>query len=544
MAFTEHSELYKTISGQIDYFLQHGISEGTLTLVDTPAAPGFCKDWENPERMGKPSEKVIFPITKYAYRACEPEPHKAQYPGQNIGKDDSFICFGDLLNMDKSCYFITRYEIDALSLIEIGYPAIAYGNTTDCIDRLENFFNNRRKAGKEDTDKIFIVLPCDNPKDRERAGQIWDHFSGKLQICIGNIFLEDRYTNTINEMLINDREHFRKLVSDTVREAEEKYLPNEERYLRLSALEKSKDLFKRITSPDSAPVATGFERLNEVLGGGLFPGLYVLGAISSLGKTTFILQLAESIAAAGGSVLFFSLEMATDELIAKSYSRLSYELAENKRNAKTTRGILNPLQVLKYNTEEKKLLFETVPAAFAKYAERLYINEGLGSIGVSEIREEVQKHISVTGHKPTVFIDYLQILRPEDPHMTDKQAVDKNILELKKLSRDLSVPIFAISSFNRENYYAPLSMTAFKESGAIEYSTDVLLGLQPAGIGREEKGKKPADTLEDCKTSEIRDIELKILKNRNGQTNAVIPYTYYAKFNRFQESPEDTTDWE
>ena len=43
-------------------------------------------------------------------------------------------------------------------------------------------------------------------------------------------------------------------------------------------------------------VSTGFENLDEILDGGFYPGLYIIGAISSLGKTTFALQVADNAA--------------------------------------------------------------------------------------------------------------------------------------------------------------------------------------------------------------------------------------------------------
>ena len=543
MENNDFTEFYQTLSGQkTEYFREHGITEPTLSMIDWE--PGYCKDWEHPDRPSRKGDKIIFPVTKYAYRAVDPNPWKNDY-GQNIGDpSSSFICFGDLLDQSAPCYFITHHEMDALSLLEIGYPAIAYGMKKDCTTRLMNLLFQREAAGRNDKDKIFILAT--NERDKGEADQIAVNLAREgYKISFVNLLLEsDRYTDSINEMLRKDRAAFKKIADRHAADIIAQYDATPEMYAKGSALEKAKGLFERIQAGNHDPIATDFDRLNEALDGGLFAGLYVLGAISSLGKTTFMLQLADGIAKNGGSVLFFSLEMATDELIAKSYSRLSYELAENKRNAKTVRGILNPLQVMRYNPEEKKLLFETVPAEYAKYADQLYINEGLGSIGVPEIREAIQKHIDATGYKPTVFIDYLQILKSPDIHISDKQAVDINVLELKKLSREFNIPIFAVSSFNRDSYYEPVSLKAFKESGAIEYSSDVLIGLQPAGVGKEDKGKKPIDTVEECKATELRDIELKILKNRNGQTNVTIPFTYWTKFNHYKEIPEDKDIWE
>ena len=66
---------------------------------------------------------------------------------------------------------------------------------------------------------------------------------------------------------------------------------------------------------------TGFENLDRVTK--LYPGLYVLGAISSLGKTTFACQLADQLTKSGEHVLFFSLEQSRFELATKGLSRLT-----------------------------------------------------------------------------------------------------------------------------------------------------------------------------------------------------------------------------
>jgi replicative DNA helicase len=72
-------------------------------------------------------------------------------------------------------------------------------------------------------------------------------------------------------------------------------------------------------------------------------------------------------------------------------------------------------------------------------------------------------------------------------------------------------------------------MSSFKESGAIEYSSDVLIGMQLKGAG-----DKNAD-LEELKKKTPREVELKILKNRNGRTGEVIDFEFYSKYNDFEE---------
>ena len=167
----------------------------------------------------------------------------------------------------------------------------------------------------------------------------------------------------------------------------------------------------------------------------------------------------------------------------------------------------------------------------------------------------MRRHIKVMGNKPVILIDYLQILAPYNDRITDKQNVDKSVLELKRLSRDYSIPVIGISSFNRDNYTQPVNMAAFKESGAVEYSSDVLIGLQYAGMDyqpkekNEERQKRIRELLEQQikigKSGKAQSIEIKILKNRNGSKGETI-IDFYPMFSLFCEkdkSSNDTGDW-
>ena len=73
-------------------------------------------------------------------------------------------------------------------------------------------------------------------------------------------------------------------------------------------------------------------------------------------------------------------------------------------------------------------------------------------------------------------------------------------------------------------------MISFKESGAIEYSSDVLIGLQLEGVGTS------GFDVDTAKSENPRRIELKILKNRNGATGGAVLYEYYPQFNYFKEA--------
>ncbi len=291
---------------------------------------------------------------------------------------------------------------------------------------------------------------------------------------------------------------------------------------------------------DTKHYSTGLNTLDKLLDGGLYPGLYIVGAISSLGKTTLCLQIGDYIAAHGQDVLVFSLEMSRRELMAKSLSRIMAQ--KDMENAKTTRAILQGQK--NWNPAEKALLTESIAEYAESIGEHLYISVGMGDITPDTIRAATIRHYMKTGNYPVIIIDYVQILAPSDVRATDKQNMDKAVLELKRISRDYNTPVIGISSFNRDNYTAPVNMAAFKESGSLEYSSDVLIGLQydfmeprdgekkEARAARIEKDARQA--IAAAKEGKPLIINAKILKNRNGSKGTAI-LQFLPRFNEFKD---------
>ena len=242
--------------------------------------------------------------------------------------------------------------------------------------------------------------------------------------------------------------------------------------------------------------------------------------------------IGDQIASGGQDVLVFSLEMARAELMAKSISRHTLTLALARKwgtaCAKTARGVTDGRRYAQYGEREREVIRDAV-TRYGEYAGHLFIAEGVGDIGVTAIRERIARHIDMTGKTPLVIVDYLQIVAPYNERATDKQNMDKAVLELKRISRDFKLPVIAVSSLNRMSYGQRISMEAFKESGAIEYSSDVLIGLQLRGAG--EATFDPTG----AKKKNPRQIEAVILKNRNGRVGEKIEFEYYPMFNYFTE---------
>lgn len=499
---------------ETDYLIRRGIS------LKTARAYGLGYDSHYTKSTGGAVWKaIIIPTGPYSY--------VARNTAQIVGDKDRYRKAGTATPLNIKALetatqpiFITEGELDALSIIEVGGEAISLGSTANI-----NSFIKRLKTQKPIQP---LVLAFDNDEAGRRATE---ELAGKLEELGISYYRLDPYSGhkDANEALTKDREAFTQAIGQAKLMEEEAVNAEKEAYLQTSAHSHLQEFIDGIKDSVNTPAQpTGFKKLDEVLDGGLYEGLYLIGGITSLGKTTLALQIADQIAQSGKDVLIFSLEMARTELMSKSISRHTIMLGD-KRTAKTNRGITAGARYASYSQEELALIQRAI-TAYGNYAQHIYIHEGIGNIGTDFIRETVEKHQRFTGQAPVVVIDYVQIIAPNDVRATDKQNTDKAVLELKRISRDFKTPVIGISSFNRASYTEEVRLEAFKESGALEYGSDVLIGLQLAGAGRtgfnstEEKQKDP------------REVELVVLKNRNGRTGDKIDLKYYPLFNYFTEA--------
>lgn len=501
---------------------------------------GYVAEWKHPKAPKAPaSPRLIIPTSKHSYLArdtrAELAPEQAKYAKSKVGKVRIFN--SRALYEAQKPVFVVEGELDALSIIDVGGEAVALGSTANK-RALLTMLESQKPAQP-------LIIAMDNDGAGSKTNRELTEGLERLKIPFYRIDIAQPYKDA-NEALNADRDAFRAVI-EGAENIEAETLEAEREALKREAVAYTlQNFLKGIEeSKRAAFIPTGFSPLDNLLDGGLYAGLYIIGAISSLGKTTFCLNVADNIAQAGHDVLIFSLEMARNELIAKSVSRITLikDLEENgsTAHAKTTRGILTGTRYADYSQTERELIQRSI-ASYAEYAKNIYITEGIGNVGVEEIREKVQKHIKLTGKAPVVLIDYLQIIAPADLRATDKQNTDKAVLELKRLSRDYSIPVIGISSFNRDNYTAPVNMASFKESGAIEYSSDVLIGLQYDGMdyqeGEADKAREKRirglmkQAVEDGKAGKPQKIQVKVLKHRNGSKGDAY-LDFYPMFNYF-----------
>lgn len=298
---------------------------------------------------------------------------------------------------------------------------------------------------------------------------------------------------------------------------------------------------------------TGNADLDRILDGGLFCGLYILGAVPSLGKTTFAIQMADLIAASGRDVLFFSGEMSEDEIIAKSLSRISAEVAGRTGQAGSFIDYADGVNASRILRGPKVMSEREQDALWRAMAMREPIERHLwifdhddmapraddpkqsatvrasikarrNAIGLDTVRKELENYrIFSDGRVPVVFIDYLQALRPDQwMQGTDKQVMDDMMQSLRDISKH--VPVFVISTLNRAAYNSKVSFESFKESGSIEYAADVIMALDLTTFRNAEtdtETRKNKDARDTDNGKPVADITLSVLKDRMGGKGTV-----------------------
>lgn len=290
------------------------------------------------------------------------------------------------------------------------------------------------------------------------------------------------------------------------------------------------------------PVSTGFVSLDNVTNGGFRSGLVVFGAVSSAGKTTLLVQMADYMAACGRPVLFVTIEQSGREIVSKSLSRM---MAQRGYQSVSLWEMGNRAVRRKWPVEKESAFVECLNVYCGSIAPNLYVMSADTQPTVYSVKEAAGAIAHDKGVSPVVFIDYLQLLAPGNDRMTDKQAADYNVSELRRLARDMRTPVIAISSLNRTSYSGVIEMESFKESGGIEYGADLLIGLQPYRMeerieerkgGKDAREKAAKDLTREYRTQSERKSELVILKNRNGYIpRNALPLTFYAASSLFVE---------
>ncbi len=258
-----------------------------------------------------------------------------------------------------------------------------------------------------------------------------------------------------------------------------------------------------------AGTPTGFNKLDWKIGG-FAPGTFtIVAGRPGSGKTSLGLHFAETAARHGIPVLFFSYEMTAGQIGEIIISRTSGIDRIVLRDGQTDQNQLRDIH---------KSISEIINLPI-----RIFDNPGLT---ISRIESLIKKFMKRHG-QAIVFIDYLQLVPPEDKKVTREQQVSAISRHLKKISIGLKIPVICMAQLNRDGATGEPQLNHLRESGALEQDADaVILIWRPT-----------AEELNDL--AEIPNIDkllkLKIAKNRHGEPGSVNIY-HNGQFTAFSEN--------
>lgn len=460
-------------------------------------------------------------------------------PGMKIRYENAKGLSVGFFNLDALMYhnpvFVVEGWADALSILQMGFSAVSLNSGANVAQFIE-LVNSRKNW---DAKPSVLLIAMDNDEAGQGFSKALLEGLQEAQIPVKAVDIAGGCKDA-NELLMSNPERLRANLNRAVNPATAEEVDAHKVGNLITGF--------RAYVQDGAnnrSIPTGFRSFDKAIGGGLFPKLYMIGAISSLGKTTFCLQMADAIAAHGRDVLVFSLEMSKEDIMARSISRHTYLISQEKHNeslAKTELGIVAYERYSGYSDAEKAVIGEAYKR-YTEYAEE-HISIYEGKHTAEDIRRKTENYINFTGHKPIIFIDYLQIVQPQKDlkRATVREQIDDTIDVFTAMRRELKIPVIVVSSFNRNNYNKQADMTAFKESGGIEYSADCVITLE-LDVKRNEKAGTAGDSNED-KAATLdgmrgndgkRSIKLTFQKNRGNRVGSTIFYRYDARFNYFEE---------
>lgn len=484
---------------------------------------GYVENWIHPKGGKFPTKRIIIPTSENSYVARAIEP--TEKPKMKV--NNGILNIDALFDDEIEPVFIVEGETDCMSVCQLGYKAIALGSLNNAGLLLQ--------AIEKRTPNKPVIISLDNDSD-EKTRELARKTENKIQTALNAIGVKSITANTCgifkdqNEYLQNDADGM-KADLETIKN--KMYKPhNISEYLNNA-------FFADITrNENTAKPQTGFSAIDIELNGGLHNGLYMIGAIPSLGKTTFMLQIADYLAMSGKDVIFFSLEQSRFELASKSIAR-EIGISEFDRTGNATLTSVDIRQ-----GKRKNEVIQAVQQYTKKIGNHLNIVTGNFAVTVQYIKNYVTAYVKRNKVTPIVIVDYLQIIQPEKNmrFFGTREMTDYNLTELKKFQADNNLIMFVISALNRENYLLPLDFKSFRETSGIEYTADFVSGLQLQAQhediffddGKDGKTSKKREILNKAKQDIPRKLEFVALKNRYGKLFSC-GFAYYPHFDYFQE---------
>jgi len=258
---------------------------------------------------------------------------------------------------------------------------------------------------------------------------------------------------------------------------------------------------------------TGFADFDRLTGGLRGGDLLIVAGRPSMGKTTLAINMAENVAVdprVKGSVLVFSMEMPSEQLMTRMLSSVGGVPMQNIRSGRIT--------------DDEWVRMTSASSQLAD--SRIFIDESPG-LSPTELRARARR-IKREHGLDLVVVDYLQLMQVQGSKENRATEISEISRGLKALAKELSVPVIALSQLNRaveQRENKKPVMSDLRESGAIEQDADMILFIY-----REE--------VYDKNTPRKGQADIELVKHRNGEPG-YFTLTFQGQYTRFQNFMPD-----
>ena len=265
---------------------------------------------------------------------------------------------------------------------------------------------------------------------------------------------------------------------------------------------------------------TGFRDLDKITTGLHEDEMIILAARPAVGKTAFALNIAQNVGTkTDKSVAIFSLEMGAEQLVNRMLC------SEGSIDA-------NHLRTGHLNEEEWQNL---IIAMGSLSKAKIYMDDTPG-IRMAEIRAKCRRLAREQGDLGLIIIDYLQLIEGSGQE-NRQQEVSAVSRQLKKLAKELHVPVIALSQLSRgveQRQDKRPVLSDIRESGSIEQDADIVAFLYRDDYYRDAEGDEDDDDQggNDDGDDNVGEVEVIIEKNRSGPRGTV-KLLFVKSYNKF-----------
>ncbi len=255
-------------------------------------------------------------------------------------------------------------------------------------------------------------------------------------------------------------------------------------------------------------LSTGFKRLDELTSGLHKSDLIIVAARPAMGKTAFVLNIAQNAAIkSGASVLIFSLEMAKEQLGQRLLSMESRVEMQKLKTGNLERNDWERIQMALDSLSKTNIHIDDTPG-----------------ITILDMKNKCRRLKAEKG-LDLIIIDYLQLMNSQGKSDSRQQEISTLSRHLKLLAREMDCPVIVLSQLSRaaeqRQDHRPI-LSDLRESGAIEQDADMVMFLYRDDYYNKDNSEKPGV------------CEVNLAKHRSGPTET-FDLTWVARYTKFSD---------